>query len=65
MLAAALEKRDVRLVNADHAEVAEQAAFAPEQSAGFLCHLKSHWLSLRSIGGLWLNLDSRLRSPRL
>ena len=45
--------------------MAEQAAFSPEQSEGFLCHLKSHWIALRALGGLWWNLDSRLQSPRL
>ncbi|KAL1503064.1 hypothetical protein AB1Y20_011130 [Prymnesium parvum] len=65
VLAEALARRGVRLVNADHAEVAEVAAFSPEQAEGFLCHIKSHWLSLRSMAGLWWNLDSRLPCPRL
>lgn len=65
VLAAALEQHGIALVNADHAKVAEQTATSPERSEGFLCHIKSHWLALRALGGLWWNLDSRLPCPRL
>ncbi|KAL1507476.1 hypothetical protein AB1Y20_008312 [Prymnesium parvum] len=64
VLSAALRGLDVELTHADHAAVAERVARgAEEEEEAFLCHVRSHWLALRKLCGVWWNLDSRLPRP--
>ena len=64
VLKAALAQLGCRLVNAEHAEVVERLAEAPEAEEGYLMHRSSHWRALRPLAGIWWNLDSRLARPR-
>ena len=64
VLKAALAQLGCRLVNAEHAEVVERLAEAPEAEEGYLMHRSSHWFALRPLAGIWWNLDSRLARPR-
>ena len=65
VLSAALEGHGLRLLNIASSEVVVQIASSPEHEEGYLCHRGSHWFALRSIVGLWFNVDSRLERPRL
>ena len=65
VLAAALQRHGVELINADHAAVAERVSTAPQDEEAFLLHMSAHWLTLRKLGGMWWNIDSRLERPRL
>ena len=64
VLKAALAQLGCRLVNAEHAELVERLAEAPEAEEGYLMHRSSHWFALRPLAGIWWNLDSRLARPR-
>jgi len=59
------EKLNLRLFNIDHEDVVVDVTSSPESEDGYLCHRRSHWFALRSIGGLWFSVDSRLSRPRL
>ena len=65
VLCDALATHDVRLLNAEHETLVVEVNEAPENEQAFLCHRRGHWFALRSLGGMWWNLDSTLPRPGL
>ena len=65
VLSAALLAHELQLIDADHAEVVERMMTAPQEEEAFLLHVRAHWFVLRTLGGMWWNVDSRLERPIL
>lgn len=42
---------------------ASSAAFDPQHEQAFICHLQSHWFTIRKVQGLWYNFNSLYAAP--